>query len=215
MRSGFATAVVLVSLALVSIVGWAASRAHAPAVPSIPVATTKPAPPPPPACRAEQLSIAYAATPPTNAEHNFGFIEMWDRSARPCTLIGPIVVAGLDPAGHVMTTVLTYQVAVDSELTARGTKPRGTMELANGERAASLILSAGFKYDALRRYRTCTRRIEPAMWRLKLSFGGVLTAANADPQAPAQVGHPATANNGLLTCRGVLDSPQPIEVVPA
>lgn len=214
MRSGFSTAVVLVSLALVSIAGWAASRARDPAVPSFPVATTTPAPPPPPACRAEQLSLAYAAAP-SNGDHNFGFIEMWDRSPRPCTLIGPIVVAGLDPAGHVMTTVLTYQVAVGSGLTARGTRPRGTMQLARGERAAPLILSAGFKYDALRRYRTCTRRTEPATWQLRLSFGGVLTVANADPLSPARSGRAPTANHGLLTCRGVLDSPQPIEVVPA
>jgi hypothetical protein len=67
MRSGFCTAIVLVSLALVSIVGWAASRAPAPATPSIAVATTKPAPPPPPACVPAQLSLAYLSGRPTGS----------------------------------------------------------------------------------------------------------------------------------------------------
>ena len=213
MRSGFSTAVVLVSLVLVSIMGWAASRARAPAVPSIAVATTKPAPLSPPACVPAQLGLAYLAGAPAG-DTNFGTIAIWDQSARPCTLTGPIVVSGRDTAWHVMTTVLTYQVTVGTTLSAGGSQPRAGMRLTGGERAAPLIVSAGYKYDALRRYRTCTRRTEPAAWQLTFGSSGALTVANADPAAPARNGHPLTANHGLLTCRGVLNTPQPVEVVP-
>jgi hypothetical protein len=213
MRSGFSTAVVLVSLVLVSIVGWAASRAPAPAVPSIAVATTKPAPLSPPACVPDQLSLAYLAGTPAG-DSDFGIIAIWDQSARPCTLTGPIVVSGRDSAWHIMTTALSYQVTVGSALTAYGSQPRAGMRLTGGERAAPLIVSAGYKYDALRRYRTCARRTEPAAWQVKFGSGSALTVANADPLVPARNGRGLTANHGLLTCHGVLNAPQPVEVVP-
>ena len=216
MRSGFSTAIVLVSLALVSIVGWAASRAPGPATPGIVIATTKPAPPPPStpsACIPADLGAAYLAGHPAGG-HDTGIIAIWDRSSSPCTLTGPIMVTGLDRAGHVMTTNLSYQVMVTNVLTARGSRPRAGMRLMAGERAAPLIVSAGYKLDTLHRYRQCAQQTEPATWLLTFPVGGALAVANADPHGPARNGRGLPANNGLLTCRGVLDAPEPVGVMP-
>lgn len=218
MRSGFSTAIVLVSLALVSIVGWAASRAPTTdvppiaAVPSTPAATPAPGASPS-ACVPAQLGLAYLAGTPAG-DQNFGMIAIWDQSARPCTLTGPIEVSGLDSSWHVMTTVLSYQVTVGTALTAYGIRPRAGMRLARGEHAAPLFVSAGYKYEVPGRHVRCTQRTEPAAWQLKFGSGGALTVANADPHGPAGNTHALTANHGLLTCRGALDAAQPVEVTP-
>jgi hypothetical protein len=213
MRSGFATAIVLVSLALVTIVGWAASRAPAPAAPGTAVATTKPAPPPPPPCLPADLGVTYLTGHPEGGSDS-GIIAIWDRSARSCSLTGPIVVSGLDPAGHLMTTVVSYQVGVASTLTARGTRPRAGLHLPAGERAAPLVVSAGYKLDAGHRYRPCAQQTQPATWQLEFPVGGALAVANADPRASVRHVRGLPANHGLLTCRGVLDAPYPVEVIP-
>jgi hypothetical protein len=214
MRSGFSTAIVLVSLALVSIVGWAASRAPGPATPSIAIGTTKPAPTPPAACIPADLGAAYVAGTPAGGR-NSGVIVVWDNADVSCTLAGPIVLSGLDRAGHIMTTELSYDVVVASTLTARGTRPRAGMQLAAGERVAQLNVSAGYKLDALHRYRPCGQQTEPAIWQLTFAVGGALAIANADPRSSFRQGRGLPANHGLLTCRGVLDTQVPIEVVPS
>jgi hypothetical protein len=212
MRNSFSTALVLAGLALVSILGWAASRAPAPAVPDIAVSTPKPAPPPPPACIPAELSLAYLAGQP-GAGYDSGSIAIWDRSAGQCTLAGPIVVAGLDRAGHVTTTSLSYDVVVFSTLTAHGARPRARMQLTPGERAGQLIVSAGYQFNALHRSRPCAQRTEPSIWRLTFPVGGALTVPNADPSSSIRPGHGLPANHGLLTCRGVLNVPEPVRVV--
>jgi hypothetical protein len=124
-------------------------------------------------------------------------------------------MSGLDPAGHVMTTVLSYQVTVASTLTARGSRPQAGLQLPAGERAAPLIVSAGYKLDARHRYRACGQQTEPATWQLKFPGGGALAVANADPHGSVRHGRGLPANHGLLTCRGVLNPPEAVKVVPA
>ena len=218
MRSGYSTAVVLVSLALVCLLGWAASHTSAPAAVSANLHPA-PAPPspsgtPPPQlapCRSAQLGLGYLAGQPIGG-HDFGIIEIWDSSAEPCSLTSPITVAGLGSNWHAVTPVHSYVVAAPQALTANGSTPGEGLRLRPGERVAALIVSAEFRFDPVR-HGTCARRVEPTAWRLKFASGGVLTVRDADLHVR---GHPRglPADHGLLTCRGILDAPAPVMIAP-
>jgi len=215
MRSGYSTAVVLVSLALVCLLGWAASHASTPAVVS---ATVSPAPAPSPlpatpvpSCRADQLGLGYLAGQPIGG-HDFGIIEIWDSSAEPCSLTSPITVAGLGSNWRAVTAVQSYVVAAPQALTANGTSPGEGLRLRPGERVAPLIVAAEFRFDPVS-HRICARPVEPAAWRLKFASGGVLTVRDADLRARGHT-HGLPADHGLLTCRGILDAPAPVMIAP-
>jgi len=212
-RSSYSTAIVLASLALISFLGWAASRAPAPAAPKDVAATAKPPAPPPPPCLAGQLGLGYFAGRPAGG-HDAGIIAIWDRSAAPCSLTSPVMLAGLGKSGKVATPTLEYQVARPQALAARGRKPGKDILVSGSERAVPLMVAAEFRLDPARGYRRCTRQVEPASWRLTFATGGVLTVPNADPH-----GTPGSrvlpADHGLLTCHGVLDVPAPVRIAPA
>jgi hypothetical protein len=214
MRPGYTTVAVLVSLALICIVGWAASHAPAPASSDAISATLSPppAPPPPaPACQASQLSLAYLTGRPESG-HDFGIIAIWDTSAAGCSLAGQVLVTGLGKNGKPITPELRYDVPAPGALTAHGTRPRDGMQMRAGERPASLIVAADYSYDPDAGYKACARRLEPATWRLTFQSGGTLTVANADPHATARAARGLPADHGLLTCLGQLDAPSPVAV---
>jgi hypothetical protein len=215
MRNGYSTAIMLIGLALVCLIGWAAS--HAPASAPAASANFTPAPPAPPeptlspvpSCTGNELGVAYV-TGQRIGDNNFGIVAIWDKSPADCSLTGAVVFTGLGPAGRPVTP--EYQVAMSGLLTARGTRPREGMQLSAGERAAPLIVSAEYRLDPANHNRRCTRPLEPASWRLTIESGESLTVANADPQATAKSAHGLPADHGLLTCGGQLDPPNPVVV---
>ena len=218
MRPGYSTAAVLVSLALICLVGWAASHAPAPVSSDAisatfsPTPAPAPAPPSAPACQVGQLSLAYLSGQ-SEAGHNFGIIAIWDKSAAGCSLAGAVILTGLGPAGQRVTPELPYQVPAPGTLTAHGIRPTEGMQMGAGEHAAPLIVAAEFTYDPPTG-NACARHLEPATWRLTLPSGGALTVANADPHATARAARGLPANRGLLTCRGLLDAPSPVVIAP-
>src|SRR5580704_16355108 len=137
MRTGYSTAAVLVGLALICLVGWAASHAPAPASSNAISATISPQPAPAPtqvpACRASQLSLTYLTGQPVGG-HDFGIIAIWDKSAAGCSLTGPVLLTGLSQAGHPVTQDLTYEVSAPGTLTAHGLRPQEGMQMGQGER---------------------------------------------------------------------------------
>lgn len=214
MRNGYSTALVLIGLALVCLVGWAASHAptSAPAV-SANFTPAPPAPPEPtlspvPSCTASELGLAYV-TGQRIGDSNFGIVAIWDKSPADCLMTGAVLFTGLGPTGKPVTP--EYQVAVSGTLTARGTRPREGMQLSAGERAAPLIVSAEYRLDPTT-YKRCTRPLEPASWRLTIESGETLTVANADPQATSKSARGLPADHGLLTCGGQLETPNPVVV---
>jgi len=212
MKSGISNAGMLLGLAVVSLLSWAASHNPGPSAGhAAPAPAPSPSLAPAPACLASQLSLAFLTGQP-NGGHNFGIIAIWDSSAARCSLTGPILVTGLDKAGHPQTARLRYLVAGQGQLTARGTRPGPGMQLIAGQREAPLIVSSMYSLDPANRYRRCTRRVEPASWRLTFASGGVLTIANADPHAAAGHVRGLPADHGLLTCRDELDVPEPISI---
>lgn len=221
MRPGYTTVAVLVSLALICLVGWAASHAPAPASSDAisatlsppPAPSPSPLPPPAPACQASQLSLAYQTGQPDSG-HDFGIIAIWDTSAAACSLAGQVLVTGLGKTGKPITPELKFDVPAPGALTAHGIRPREGMQMRAGERAAPLIVAANYSYDLHAGYKACARHLEPATWRLTFQSGGTLTVANADPHATARAARELPADHGLLTCRGQLDPPSPVAVVP-
>jgi hypothetical protein len=219
MRTGYSTAAVLVGLALICLVGWAASHAPAPASSNAISATISPPPAPGPAptpvppCRASQLSLAYLTGQPVGGR-DFGIIAIWDKSAAGCSLAGPVLLTGLGHAGQPVTQDVTYEVSAPGTLTAHGIRPQEGMGMGQGERAAPLIVAAEYSHDPRGGNKTCARRVEPATWRLMTPSGEKLTVANADPHATARAARGLPADHGLLTCRGQLDPPSPVAIAP-
>jgi hypothetical protein len=217
MRTGYSTAAVLVGLALICLVGWAASHAPAPASSNAISATISPQPAPAPtqvpACRASQLSLTYLTGQPVGG-HDFGIIAIWDKSAAGCSLAGPVLLTGLSQAGHPVTQDLTYEVSAPGTLTAHGLRPQEGMQMGQGERAAPLIVAAEYSHGPRAGSKTCARPVEPATWRLMTPSGETLAVANADPHATARAARGLPADHGLLTCRGRLDPPAPVAIAP-
>jgi hypothetical protein len=214
MRNGYSTAIVILGLSLVCLVGWAAS--HAPASAPAVSANFSPAPPQPtpspvPACTASQLGLAYLAGQQVGI-NDFGIVAIWDKSSEDCSLTGALLVTGVGPAGRPVTQ--EYQVAASGMLTADGTSPGEGMQLSAGEHAAPLIVSAEYQLEPPGYHHRCTRPVEPASWRLTIETGGTLTVRNADPRATPKTGRGMPADHGLLTCDGQLDTPNPV-VIPS
>ena len=219
MRNGYSTVVVLIGLALVCLVGWAASHTGTSASPGTISATVNPGPAPVPnptpvpACTAAQVRLAYLTGQPVGG-HDFGIIAVWDQSPAACSLAGPVTLTGLGQAGRPATKNLKYEVSAPGLLSARGTRPGEGMQISTGEGAAPLIVAASYSDDSSAGHRACARPLEPAAWRLTIPSGGTLTVANADPQATSKAAHGLPADHGLLTCGGLLDAPAPV-VVPS
>ena len=166
-----------------------------------------------PACTAAQVRLSYLTGQPVGG-HDFGIIAVWDQSSAACSLAGPVTITGLSQAGRPVTKDLMYEVSAPGLLTASGTRPREGMQISVGEGAASLIVAASYTDNSSAGHKACTRRLEPAAWRLTIPSGGKLTVSNADPHAKSKAGHGLPANHGLLTCGGLLDAPAPV-VVPS
>ncbi len=158
----------------------------------------------PHACTASQLRLSYRGSEP-GAGNDLGVIVVRDASARPCLLAGPIRLTGLDRAGHPVTMTIAYRQFQPGtgRLAARAVLRRGLV--------ASVHVWAEYRDDPHGWRGLCARRhqIEPSRWRLVLPSGARISVHNADPANPTRI---LTADNGLLTCKGQLDTAPPVIV---
>jgi hypothetical protein len=153
-------------------------------------------------CAASQLRLSYRGSEP-GAGNDLGVIVVRDVSARACWLAGPIRLAGLDRTGRVVTMTIAYR-----QFQQGAGRPAAGAVLRPGF-VASVPLAAEYRDDPQGWRGLCAQRhrFEPATWRVTLPSGSRMTVPNADP---ANTVHILTADNGLLTCRGQLDTPAPV-----
>lgn len=161
----------------------------------------------PPSCRASQLQASYLGSMP-GAGNDLGTIVLRDAARRSCRLTGPISITGLDAAGHVVTTTITYrQVGQLRENGASPARENGAM-LRKGL-VASIPVWAEYRDDPASANGLCTgHQVEPATWRITLPSGTSLRTRNADPAGNGNL----TPDNGLLTCRGQLNRARPVVI---
>jgi hypothetical protein len=81
---------------------------------------------PAPACSLHQLAFDYHGVQYGTGDA-FSDLDVRNIAATPCTLTGPISVAGVDPGGHPVTNRVTLPVATDLVLTAKA-PPRAAGE---------------------------------------------------------------------------------------
>lgn len=155
------------------------------------------------ACANSQLALDYFGGG-ASAGNDFGTIEMRDVSARPCMLVGPITVTGLDRNGHPDTQTITYAVDQSLILTASAATRVGGQPVPPGETVADLMLAAEYRDDPTSPDGLCSQhQVVPATWRLVFP-DGTRTVANASA-GPAYPGF-----SSLVTCKGQLDTPEPV-----
>lgn len=161
----------------------------------------------PHACAAAQLRLGYRGSEP-GAGNDIGTITVRNASARPCWLSGPIRLSGLDRAGHVVTMTIAYSTFQQATRNP-GRASRGAV-LRPGF-IASVHVLAEYRDDPNGWRGLCATRhqIEPATWQVVLPSGAGLSVRNADR---ANAVHILTADNGLLTCKGQLDTPAAVVI---
>jgi hypothetical protein len=158
-----------------------------------------------PRCNSADLGSAFRGGLP-GAGNDFATLVFWDKSANACRFTGPVTVVGLNAAGRPVTNPVRLTVAGNGELTPRGTAPGADGTLRAGESAASILISAEYRDDPTSSNGLCTaHQLEPASFRVTLPAGGSLTLVNATPATKTKGSDP-TANGGLATCRGELNT---------
>ena len=181
--------------------GAAASAAMPAAMPAgtLPGRTAAPSP----ECRADDLGVKASGDQP-GAGNDFAEIVAWDKAPVACRLAGTLTLAGLGPGGSVDTNAVQLTVTGTGELTAHGTTPGPGQVLLAGESAAWLLISAEYRDDPVTGAICTAHHVEPAAFRLTLPAGGTVTVADGGTSRSAAGG--LTANGGLLTCRGELNT---------
>jgi hypothetical protein len=157
-----------------------------------------------PECRADRLGVKFIGGGPPGAGNLFATIVAWNAGSSACRLPGPVTLVGLSSGGSVDTNAVRLTVTGAGELTSHGTAPGPGQVLPSGESAAWLLVSAGYRDDPVTGGICTAHQVEPAAFRLTLPARGTVTVANA--AAPQSGVRRLTANGGLLTCRGELNT---------
>jgi len=170
------------------------------------------------ACTAGQLALSYLGGG-AGAGNDFGSVVVRDDSPRPCTLTGPLRLAGTGKAGRPVTQQVTFPVAgvavlspatvpVSQRITVGGSP----QPAAHGAFVGGLVLEAEYRDGPAKvDHGYCEPLwVIPAAWRVTLPDGQALAVANADRYNPAGFGGPS---GGLVTCRGELGGIRPATVI--
>jgi hypothetical protein len=173
---------------------------------------------PAPACTVGQLALSYLGGG-AGAGNDFGSVVVRDDSPRPCTLTGPLHLAGTDKAGRPVTQQVTFPVAgvavlspATGPVSQRITVGGSPQSAARGAFVAGLALAAEYRDGpASVDHGYCEPLwLIPAAWRVTLPHGQALTVANADRYNPVGFGG---SSGGLVTCRGELGGTRPATVI--
>lgn len=161
------------------------------------------------ACRPPQLGLDYIGGG-AGAGSDFGTVILRDVSAAPCRLPGPLRLAGLDATSRRVTQSVRYPVATPAVLSPDAPRVTQLTALSPGELVGVMVLSAEYRDDPSSPDGICAaRRIVPAIWRIQLPSGASVTVPNSDS---LDTGRQFAPDGALLTCRGELDTPSPVEV---
>lgn len=173
---------------------------------------------PAPACTAAQLALSYLGGG-AGAGNDFGSVVVRDDWPRPCTLTGPLHLAGTGKAGRLVTQAVTFPVAgvavlslATGPVSQRITVAGSPQSAAHGAFVAGLVLGAEYRDGpASVDHGYCAPLwVIPAAWRVTLPDGHALTVANADRFNPLGFGG---SSGGLVTCRGELGGIRPATVI--
>jgi hypothetical protein len=136
--------------------------------------------------------------------NDFGVVRIRNVAAQPCVFTGSAEVAGVDKAGRVVTQTVTYTVRGTIVLTPHAeVVPDGQNGPPPGVVEAVLILGANYRDDPTTPNGLCQNTVVPTAFRVSLA-GGARTVANVNHSTP---GPNASA---FITCRGQLNTPNPI-----
>ena len=152
---------------------------------------------PEPACSRKQLALSYFGAEP-GAGNIFAAIVLRDVSARPCRLIGPVRVTGLNAQGLAVTGTVTASVIAPAVLSpgAMTTKYGLPSPASMTER---ISLGAEYRDDPASPNGLCTPHwVIPATWSVSLPAGIVLSVRNSDPASQAKL----VPSGAFVTCRG-------------
>jgi hypothetical protein len=161
---------------------------------------------PAPTCSAAQLAIDYHGVQYGTGDA-FSSLEIRDTGPKPCTLIGPISVVGLDAAGQSVTNREVYPVASDLVLTARAPREADGAATPNDVEIAWVPIQANVR-DGPDANGMCTNHlVVPATWLTTLTNGEKLvhngegtpgttmSACEGQLMGPPQTGTQVTAIN--------------------
>jgi hypothetical protein len=160
------------------------------------------------ACTSARLGVAFeGGSEPGTGNSALGFILLWNKSGKPCTLTAPIRVRGISHAGHRVTQVVKFTIGVKTmKLSPHGTGPSKRGQMRKGEVFAQMLLIAAGPHP--HSLPACPRHlVTPASWRVELATSGkaLITANRSRRRGPALNGQ-----GGITTCRGRVGGQNPI-----
>jgi hypothetical protein len=155
-----------------------------------------------PACSLDGLALDYVGGGGATG-NDFGTIRLRDVGASACLLEGPIIVAGIDAAGRVVTQTLSDPVAEGLVLTPGTPRRRPGQVAPRGETVADLRLIAPYRDDPTSVDGLClNHEVVPVQWRVALGDRTKLVR-----NAGYDRHNPTNEFSSLVTCRGRLGPP--------
>lgn len=159
-----------------------------------------------PPCVAGQLAVSYAGGE-AGAGNDFGTLLIGDRSPRPCTLTGPLHVAGLDRDGHRVTSSVRFPLSGVTVLSpglgaiTRSSAGGALTGLEPGDLTGVLTVRAEYRDGPANvdNGLCAPLWVIPASWRVTLPGGASVVVANV-----ARHSHGLVPSGGFVTCRGRL-----------
>ena len=163
-------------------------------------------------CTASGLAGALEGSPePGTAGMALAGVYVWNTTARPCSLVGPVTVTGLDQAGRQVTLTVHFAMPVirfPLSPDARGPGKKG--RIPGREVVASMLLIAAGTHPNDPGLACPGHQINPATWRIALGSRGSITT----PNSSAASGPALTRDGGLTTCRGKVYGQSPMLIGP-
>lgn len=140
--------------------------------------------------------------------NDFGTIRVRDIAASPCLLRGPVVVTGVDAAGHAVTHAVSYPVVPGLVLSAHARRVPVEKVAPPGEAVANISMDAHYRDDPASPDGLCSaHRVVPSVW--ELAMGGEtkrVQNASYDPR------NPTNEFASLVTCYGEINTPESIRL---
>ncbi len=149
---------------------------------------------------------------PGTAGMALAVVYVWNKAAKPCVLVGPVTVAGLNLAGHQVTIAVHFSMPPRaSPLSPDASGPGKRDRVPAREVVVSMLLIAAGTHPNDPGLACPGHHIDPATWRIALGSGGSITI----PNSSAASGPALTRAGGLTTCRGKVYDQSPILIARA
>ena len=154
------------------------------------------------ACTAAQLALSYRGGG-FGAGNDFGLIIFRNTGAASCRLAGPVLITGLNAAGHPVTRTAASAFTDPGVLSPHAAPVPDFTAPPSGELVYGWTLAAEYRDGppSVDRGYCKPLWVIPAAWRVVLASGTTFLIRNADPHNRG-----LASSGGLITCQGRLGS---------